>query len=191
MQFQDADQMVSLPKVSRQSTSSQLFLRTDASGNNLIHLEGAVDNYGKPTGFLLVQEHDGNVTLIEGQLKWSMTSADPGYAEVMRVAEGYLQEYVNGLSALESSEKPSGDNLYSIRKRLGEKSVKQARKQVKESLDTSVPVQPMNVHNVSKTTIKMKPNPDTGEAECVSVVRNDYQVVVRSGQKISILSGIK
>ena len=126
-QLKDPGAVVILPTIETPELTAVLRFNTFENGDNIIHLAG-LD--GK-SGFILIQDSFGAVTLMDSSFNKVLGRDDPEYTTYLTSMEKYLTKYFAAIDIKNSTTALSGDSLFDIRKQLGQMSTRTARKTLK------------------------------------------------------------
>jgi hypothetical protein len=126
-QLKDPEAVVILPTIETPELTAVLRFNSFDSGDNVIHLAG-LD--GK-SGFLIIQDGLGAVTLMDSSFNKVLVRDDPEYTTYLTSMEKYLTKYFAAINIKDSAAALSGDSLFDIRKQLGQMSTRTARKTLK------------------------------------------------------------
>jgi hypothetical protein len=126
-QLKDPEAVVILPTIETPELTAVLRFNSFDSGDNVIHLAGSD---GK-SGFLIIQDGLGAVTLMDSSFNKVLGRDDPEYTTYLTSMEKYLTKYFAAINIKDSAAALSGDSLFDIRKQLGQMTTRTARKTLK------------------------------------------------------------
>ncbi len=135
LELADPDTSVTLPVVATDKLEARANMYTSAAGDTVIGIVGKTDrSHERATGFYLVQDSSGAITVVDAGLNRSYTRSDEDYESVLEEADKQIELYFDSLKAQESSQVLTGETIHDMRRQLGTMSLEQAQRTVRQSL---------------------------------------------------------